>query len=234
MPTPTKRPHPARSILFDLDGTLVDSVRITCSIIDAMLAERGITHVADPAIARAMDTAGGEAMIAAVMGPYCQDPAADIAEFRARHAVIATPADLAFSGVADGLAVLADAGVRMAICSNKPQALCAKILGDLDLSRHFGAIVGARPGLPRKPAPEGALAALAAIGGDPATCLYVGDTAVDVATARAAGLRIALVDWGYGFADARRLAPDAPAFESMTDLIDEFCRGGSFDSRITA
>ena len=56
-----------RHILFDLDGTLVDSVRITCAVIDAMLAARGVTFRADPAVARAMDAIGGEAMIAAVL-----------------------------------------------------------------------------------------------------------------------------------------------------------------------
>ena len=209
-----------RHILFDLDGTLVDSVRITCAVIDAMLAARGITFRADPAMARAMDAIGGEAMIAAVMGPHCRDPKQEIAEFRARHAVTATPADLAFPGVSDALAALASDGVAMAICSNKPQHLCEKILADLDLARHFASIVGARPDLPRKPAPDGAQLALAALGADPATTLYVGDSPVDVATARAAGLPVALVDWGYGFAAARTAVPDARVLHSLAQLID--------------
>ncbi|WP_341902456.1 hypothetical protein [Sandarakinorhabdus limnophila] len=104
-----------RHILFDLDGTLVDSVRITCAVIDAMLAARGIIFRADPAVARAMDAIGGEAMIAAVMGPHCRDPKQEIAEFRARHAVAATPADLAFSGVPDGLAARAAGGLGRAL-----------------------------------------------------------------------------------------------------------------------
>lgn len=219
----TVTPQPGRilrHILFDLDGTLVDSVRLTCAIIDAMLATRGIAFRADPAIARAMDAIGGEAMIAAVMGPHCRDPGIEIAEFRARHAVVETPPDLAFPGVAESLAALADAGIGMAICSNKPQHLCEKILTDLGLARHFGIIVGARSDLPRKPAPDGARLALAALGADPAATLYVGDSAVDVATARAAGLAVALVDWGYGFADARIAAPNARVLHSLTQLQD--------------
>ena len=212
--------EPLRHILFDLDGTLVDSVRITCAIIDAMLAARGIVFSADPAMARAMDAIGGEAMIAAVMGPHCRDAKQEIAEFRARHAVVATPADLAFPGVAEALAALAAAGIGMAICSNKPQHLCEKILADLDLARHFTSIVGARPDLPRKPAPDGAHLALAALGADPAAMLYVGDSPVDVATARAAGLPLALVDWGYGLAEARLAAPDARVLHSLVQLLD--------------
>lgn len=208
-------------MIFDLDGTLVDSVRITCAVIDAMLADRGIAFRADPAVARAMDAIGGEAMIAAVMGPHCRDPKQEIAEFRTRHAVVATPADLAFPGMAAALAALAAAGISMAICSNKPQHLCEKILTDLDLARHFSAIVGARPDLPRKPAPDGARLALAALGADPAATLYVGDSPVDVATASAAGMPLALVTWGYGTAAARAAAPDALLLTSLAQLLDQ-------------
>lgn len=211
--------QPLRHILFDLDGTLVDSVRMTCAIIEAMLADRGIVFPADQAIARAMDAIGGEAMIAAVMGPHCRDPKQEIAEFRARHALAATPPDLAFPGVAPALAQLASAGLGLAICSNKPQALCEKILTDLGLAGHFGVIIGASPDRPRKPAPDAALAALAHLGADPATTLYVGDSSVDVATSRAAGLDIALVDWGYGLEAARAAAPKAPVLQSLLQLL---------------
>lgn len=210
-----------RHIVFDLDGTLVDSVRLTCAIIDAMLAERGIAVRADPATARAMDAIGGEAMIAAVMGPHCRDPRAEIAEFRARHADIATPPDLAFAGVAGDLAALAAAGIGMAICSNKPQPLCEKILADLGLAGHFAAIIGSSPDRPRKPAPDAALAGLAALGADAAHSLYIGDSPVDVATAQAAGLPLALVAWGYGLSAARAAAPDAPVLHSLRQLLDQ-------------
>ncbi|WP_353216097.1 HAD family hydrolase [Sandarakinorhabdus sp.] len=208
-----------RSILFDLDGTLVDSARITCAIIDAMLAARGATHTADPQLVRAMDGIGGEAMIAAVMGRHCRDPAEDIAEFRALHIVAATPDDLAFPGAAHTLAALHSGGLRLAICSNKPQALCEKILGDLDLARHFGAIVGARPQLARKPAADPAVLAMAAIGADPATSLVVGDTLIDAATALAAGVGMVLAGWGYGVAAALHEMPGLPVLQSLNDLL---------------
>lgn len=208
-----------RFILFDLDGTLIDSVRVTCAIIDAMLAERGAAHRADPALAKAMDAVGGEAMIAAVMGAHCRDPAAEIAQFRRRHAVATIPPDLAFPGVAAALAAIDAAGVGLAICSNKPQPLCDKILGDLGLARHFRAIVGARPGLPRKPAPDGAAEALSALGAAAGDALYVGDSAVDVATARAAWMPVALVGWGYGLSEARVAAPDVPVIDDLMALL---------------
>lgn len=210
-----------RHILFDLDGTLVDSVRITCAIIDAMLADRGIDHRADPAVARAMDAVGGAAMIRAVMGPHCRNADAELAEFRARHAEAATPPDLAFPGVASALARLAGQGVCMGICSNKPQPLCEKILVDLGFADHFSAIVGSRPDLPRKPAPNGARLALVQMRADPQACLYVGDSVVDVHTAAAAGLPLALVAWGYGIVAARAAAPQAVVLHQLADLAGD-------------
>lgn len=217
----TRQPSPIlRHIIFDLDGTLVDSARITCAIIDAMLAARGIAFRADPATVRAMDAIGGEAMIAAAMGPHCRDPKQEIAEFRSRHAVATTPPDLAFAGVADALAALAAARIGMAICSNKPQHLCEKILGDLGLAGQFTTIIGARPDLPRKPAGDGARLALAALGAEPAATLFVGDSAVDVATAQAAGVDLALVAWGYGITAAQAAAPAARILHNLLELLD--------------
>ena len=84
------------NIIFDLDGTLIDSARITGQIIDAMLAERGVSAAADRDLIKAMDAVGGVAMIAAVMGAHSSDPAADLEEFRRRHRVVDVPHDVLF------------------------------------------------------------------------------------------------------------------------------------------
>lgn len=212
--------RPFRNIIFDLDGTLIDSVRMTCAIIDAMMADRGLTVTADRALARSMDALGGTAMIAAVLGSHCGDPQREIAEFRARHAVVATPGDLAFPGVPETLRDLASAGIGMAICSNKPQGLCEKILADLGLSRHFVAIIGSRCDLPKKPAPDAARLALAALGADVENTLYIGDSTVDVATAAAVGLPVALVPWGYGVSDARQKNATLTVLKTFAQLLD--------------
>lgn len=212
-------PMKFRHIIFDLDGTLVDSARLTGQIIDTMLADRGVSITADRDLIRAMDAVGGEPMIAAVMGEHTCDPAADLAEFRERHKIAATPGDLAFPDVAEGLAQLAHAGIGMAICSNKPQYLCEKILGDLGLARHFAAIVGSTPMRPRKPAADAALLALGQLAAVPESTLYCGDSLVDLATAQAAGLPMVLVEWGYGAREVAARAPQTPRVGSFAQLL---------------
>jgi phosphoglycolate phosphatase len=206
-------------LIFDLDGTLVDSARLTGQILDSMLADRGVAMSADRDLIRAMDAVGGEAMIAAVMGRHTSDPATDLGEFRERHKIAATPPDLAFPGVTAGLAHLASAGVVMAICSNKPQHLCEKILTDLDLAKHFTAIIGSSPDRPRKPAPDAALLALRHLGAEPGSTLYCGDSLVDLATARAAGLAMVLVEWGYGVHEAFTSEPGTRVISDFEQLL---------------
>ena len=209
-----------RNIIFDLDGTLIDSARLTGAIIDQMLVARGIEAHADRALIRRMDAIGGAAMIAAVLGPHSSNPETEIAEFRALHQEIVVPADLPFAGVTETLAQLTASGVGLAICSNKPQALCEKILSELGLANHFAAIVGSAPDRARKPAPETALLALERLGGTPSDTLYCGDSSIDLATAQAAGLAVALVGWGYGTAEALKTKPDTPVLETMSALIE--------------
>lgn len=207
-----------RNIIFDLDGTLIDSARLTAAIVDRMLAERGAAERADRALIRRMDAVGGEAMIAAALGAYSRDPALEIEEFRAIHRMIDVPGDLPFPGVRETLEALSVAGIRMAICSNKPQFLCDRILGELALAGHFAAIVGSAPERARKPDPQSALLALEGVGGTPDNTLYCGDSTIDLATARAAGLRAVLAGWGYGTAEALELEPETPVVASMHAL----------------
>lgn len=207
------------NIIFDLDGTLIDSARITGAILDEMLADRGVPGLADRGVIKAMDAVGGTAMIAAVLGRHTADPAADLEEFRRRHREIDVPCDVLFPGVAAALDILAARGTGMAICSNKPQALCEKILGDLGIADRFAGIFGSMPDRPRKPDPAGALLALRALGSRAETTLFCGDSVIDAETAAAAGMPMCLVGWGYGTAHAQAVHPDLPVIDEMADLL---------------
>ncbi|MCY7281439.1 MAG: HAD hydrolase-like protein [Sphingomonas bacterium] len=183
----------AVDIIFDLDGTLVDSAPHIAAIL-TQVAGREI-HASQT---RQYLTKGGEQLISALLGDESLDE--NLARFRELYISHPTP-DCLYSGVRDGLDRLASAGRKMAICSNKPQILCDKIVADLGLG-HFSAIIGGA----RKPSPQPLTATL-----------YVGDSIVDYDTAALSKIPFAFVT--YGYADPG-FNTDSPQFDTFADVVD--------------
>lgn len=206
-----------RHLIFDLDGTLVDSCAICVEILSAMLAARGSTHVIDPQAARPWMSVGGARMVAALLGPACGDPDAEIAEFRRRYAVLETRAESLFADVAHGLARLHGAGHTLAICSNKPQNLVENVLRDTALAPLFTSVVGQRPGLKTKPAPDMLDLVLTELGAAPEQCLFIGDSEIDHQVADHAGIGFLFVTYGYAHADY--VAPEN-SFDRFAALVE--------------
>jgi phosphoglycolate phosphatase len=186
-----------RHLIFDLDGTLVDSCGICVQILSEMLTDRGSTRVLDAAAAAPWMSVGGQKMVAALLGPDCGDPEAEIAEFRARYARRITPASSLFDGVAAGLVRLRDHGYVLSICSNKPQHLCDKVLVDTGLAPLFQEVVGTRPHLRPKPETDLLVELLTRLRAKPEECLFIGDSDLDHAVAAATGLPFLFVEYGY-------------------------------------
>lgn len=186
-----------RALVFDLDGTLVDSSAMCSAILQQMIAARGFGHVIDPDHARRFMSFGGERMVEALLGEALVDVAHDLAEFRRHYRAMATPPGALFAGVSEGIAALAGQGFALAICSNKPQELCEKVLADTGLESAFAAVVGSQPGIPAKPAPDLLDHALALLGATPAEAIYIGDSEVDHQTAAARAVPFWLVRYGY-------------------------------------
>lgn len=215
-----------RHVIFDLDGTLVDSCGLCVGILTAMLRDRGSDHTIDVNFARPFMSHGGERMIAALLGPACGNAAAELADFRTRYEVTTTPVQALFAGVGESLASLRDAGVRMAICSNKPQNLCEQVLEDTGLTHFFDVVVGRRPGLQPKPAMDLLEVTLDELGANPEGCLFVGDSALDKAVADAAS--IPFIFLSYGYAEAGWVPYDSDQFDcfiKMTSAIVQFANG---------
>jgi phosphoglycolate phosphatase len=137
-------------------------------------------------------------MVAALMGSACDDLDQSLAEFRARYAATPTPPKSLYEGVEQGLRALKADDVGLAVWSNKPQALCEKVLTELGLSDLFDAVVGTARDVPHKPNPTGFDRALMLAGGERATSCFVGDTAIDHASARRVGVPFIWVTYGYG------------------------------------
>lgn len=186
-----------RQLIFDLDGTLVDSCSICVQILSGMLEDRGSDHRIDTVTARPWMSVGGAAMVAALLGPACGDPQREIIEFRARYRETVTPPEMLFDGVAEGLARLHDQGFTMAICSNKPQDLCEQVLRDTGIDGLFRTVTGLRPGLRAKPELDLLDATLSALRCMPGECLFIGDSEIDHHVADRAGIPFVFMSYGY-------------------------------------
>ncbi|MDT8344365.1 MAG: phosphoglycolate phosphatase [Thermohalobaculum sp.] len=188
----------ARAVVFDLDGTLVDSAPDIHAAANVMLAALGrapldlgrVTSFVGNGVAklveRCLDATGGAdaALGAHAFGIF-------------REAYHAAPASLTrpYPGVEAALDALAGAGCRLGLCTNKPEGPTRQVLDALGLARHFGAVVGGDTLAVMKPDPAPLRLCLDRLGAGPA--LYVGDSETDAATARAAGLPFALFTRGY-------------------------------------
>lgn len=217
-------------IIFDLDGTLVDSAPLCAEIINEMLVERGVVKVVAASEARNYLTKGGAQLMTALLGSKPDEIESDLTGFRARYSARRTPSDCLYPGVVKGVRALSRLGVGMAICSNKPQTLCDKIVSDLALVPHFAAVVGSASGVPLKPAPDLALAALAGLGATPDDCLFVGDSEVDRQTALNAG--IPFVFMTYGYAEPDFMFDGLARFDQFNELV-RFASGQRSQSSAT-
>jgi phosphoglycolate phosphatase len=208
-----------RQVIFDLDGTLVDSCSVCVQILGDMLVDRGSEHTIDPVTARPWMSLGGAPMVAALLGPACVDPDKDIMEFRARYRETATPPAALFAGVAEGLAHFRNAGYSLSICSNKPQELCEQVLRDTRIADMFGTIVGLRTGLRPKPEMDLLRATLDSLRASPSECLYVGDSEIDHEVAEKAGMPFVFMSYGYAKPEYRCEGESFDCFRTMSKAV---------------
>jgi phosphoglycolate phosphatase len=186
-----------RAALFDLDGTLLDSLHDIGAAMNHALAAHALPvhplanyrrFVGDGVrvtVARSIPV-GREDLHEAVLATYHA--------FYAEHMLDHTRP---FPGVPAVLARLEAKGVKLAVLSNKPDAATRQLVESLLPDVRFDAVYGERAGVPRKPDPTSALGVAAELGVAPGDCAFIGDTAVDMDTARAAGMYAVGVTWGF-------------------------------------
>ena len=186
-----------RAVLFDLDGTLVDTAPDLCRAVNHVLA--GLGRAAVPlARLREVVSKGGRAMLAVAL-PDLDDAARDalLPPFLARYAEALAVESEPFTGVPALLDALDARGVRWGIVTNKPEALAAGVVAGMGWVARCAVLVGGDTLPLRKPDPAPLHLACERLGIDPARCLYVGDDERDVQAARAAGMPSAAALWGY-------------------------------------
>lgn len=214
------------TIGFDLDGTLAETHEDLVGTLNRMLVKEGLPPAPMESAreligggARALLVHGFELAGAPVGRAQDQDLfdafIADYVEHIADHS-------RAFEGVVETLETLTERGAILLVVTNKRSELSERLLGKLDLTRHFAAIVGPDRVSARKPSGAHLIEAVKSVGGDPGRAIMVGDAAPDVGCARDAGCPVIGVTFGYTPTPMDDLEPDVivDAFEDIEEAID--------------
>ncbi len=204
MPTPT--------IVFDLDGTLVDTAPDLIDTLNVVFARERLPPVPYET-ARRLIGGGAKAMIArgieaegGVLEPAKIERMFD--GFIAHYAEHIADRSRPFPGVTNALDALASQGSRFAVCTNKLERLSILLLEKLKLADRFQAICGQDTFSIQKPDPEILRRTIVAAGGSQQHAIMIGDSATDIHTARAAGIPVIAVDFGYSERPVSEFGPD--------------------------
>jgi phosphoglycolate phosphatase len=216
-----------RAIIFDLDGTLVDSARGLQDATNALLAEEGLRAVSlDEIKAMVGDGAAKlvERAIATTGGDTSRLPAL-VSRFLTIYEANASCHTEVYPSVAATLERLKHRGLLLAVVTNKPYGATADILDSLGLRGFFSVVVGGDTLPERKPHPAPILAALDRLGVGPEAALMVGDNYHDVQAARAAGVRAFAVTYGYSHKPHAELGADRliDVMSELLPLVEEGC-----------
>ena len=210
------------TIVFDLDGTLVDTAPDLVGATNHAMRLAGLAP-RPAAELRPWISFGARRMVIEALAANRQsadDGTIDklLADFLDYYEANISRESRPFPGSLDAIRILRDAGARTAICTNKREVLTARLIGELDIAQHFDAIVG-RDTLPvSKPHPGHLTGTIERAGGALARAVMIGDSGVDIATARAAGVPVVAVTFGYSDVPVTEFAPDA-VIDGYDELI---------------
>lgn len=201
-----------RAVLFDLDGTLIDSAPDLGAAADAMRVARGLPSLHMDRY-RPMAGAGARGMLGVAFGitPDHADFPALREEFFRNYEQRMTRSTFAFGGVAELLEALAARGLAWGVVTNKSMRFTGPLTASMPLFATAGAIVGGDSTPHAKPHPAPLLEAARRLALDPAHCVYVGDDERDIVAGRAAGMPTVAATYGYlgGTAEVERWQADA-------------------------
>lgn len=210
------------TLVFDLDGTLADTAEDLVAALNAALESAGYGPV-PLELARPQAGHGSAALIRLGLMFHGIDPAeAPLETMRAtflRHyEANITTFSRPYPAVTETLQMLKQSGWKLAVCTNKPEDLARKLLDELSMTGLFDSIVGGNTYPRPKPDSLPVLGAIRRAGGEPCKAVMIGDTATDIAAARAAQIPVIAVDFGYASVPVADLRPDC-VISNFSDLL---------------
>jgi len=216
-----------RAILFDLDGTLVDTAPDLAATMNVLLEQHGRPAL-DAQGVRHLVGEGARVMMARAWAetgtPASEGELDDLFDAFLDY-YINNIADFSrpFPGVEEVLKRLIDSGAKLAVCTNKPDVPTHKLLDALDLTKYFGAVIGADTLSECKPHPAPLLEAIARVQGTADHAIMVGDSKIDIHAARAANVPVIAVTFGYTSEPVQVFEPDhlIDHFHELPGAIDD-------------
>ena len=184
------------AVVFDLDGTLIDSAPTVAIVLNSMRHQMGKDALGIESY-RSWSSEGGEVLVGNALDLSLKDAAQFVPEFRKHYFELPTPIECIYPGVIDMLREFKSRKIRMAICSNKPENLCRKVLRETTLFDFFDVVIGGDTLSKKKPDPAPLLYSMIKIATSFNQVLYVGDSSIDKQTAMAANIDFAHFMGGY-------------------------------------
>jgi phosphoglycolate phosphatase len=215
----TPKLSPARALIFDLDGTLIDSKQDLIHSVNAMLEEMAREKLAEETISGYIGH-GAPTLVARALGGSATEEERKHALqfFLAYYEEHKMDSTCTYPGVEETLAQLHRTNLPMAVLTNKPARISVRILDALGLTTYFRVIYGGNSFETKKPDPLGANTILGEFGAAPEQTMVIGDSEVDVQTARNAGAMAAAVNYGFGVHD-RALYPADVYLDNIAELV---------------
>ena len=206
-----------RAVIFDLDGTLLDSLTdIAQAMNDAISARGWPVHPVDAYLRMVGE---GIENLARRAAPQERDVPALLGDYRARYSRGMETTTRPYPGIPQMLDAVQEAGLKMAVLSNKREDFTVELVKRQLAKWSFKCVRGERHGVPRKPDPHSALELASALGHAPRDVAFVGDTPIDVKTALAAGMLPVAVTWGFRTREELEAAGARTAIERPDQLL---------------
>ncbi|MCK0769941.1 phosphoglycolate phosphatase [Chromohalobacter canadensis] len=222
---PSRAIHPAlegiQLVVFDLDGTLIDSVPDLAAAVDSALRDMALPEVGEAAARDWVGNGSRKLVERALQAVGAQDRNLDGAHdiFLHHYRLAPCRATRVYPGVRDALEALAARGVALGLITNKPTAFIAPILACLDLEHYFALTLGGDALSTRKPDPAPLLHLAERLEVAPSACLMVGDSRHDVEAGRRAGFRTLAVPYGYNHGEPVSASEPDVMVESLGELV---------------